>query len=213
RRAPKAAHGQPGRGDAERHRQDACAHPRLASHRSQTVNLLAWIVVHWRLKLLAVVLAVGLLGAVAFSENPPEYVTVAEKVEYVFPPGNPNNGLVLINPATSVHVQVLGLRDAVAQYASTAAGVRVDLTSAHPGNRQLFVGHPKSVPTGLNFRSTDIPISLDIQEEKSEQLTVDVRTPTSSGVEVTTDLATCGNEAHACTVSFTAPPSTHGGPC
>jgi glucosamine 6-phosphate synthetase-like amidotransferase/phosphosugar isomerase protein len=41
--------------------------------------------------------------------------------------------------------------------------------------------------------------------QKSEQLTVDVRTPTSSGVEVTNKLATCGNEAVACQVSVTAP--------
>jgi hypothetical protein len=171
------------------------------------VILLAWIVNHWRLKLLALVLAVGLLGAVAFSENPPEYVTVPEKVEYVFPPDNPNNGLVLIDPATSVEVQVFGLRDVIARYASSSAGVSVDLTNAHPGRNQGFLAHPKSVPPGLNFRSTDIPIRLNIEEQKSEELKVDVRIPTASGVDVTSKIAFCGNEAVACLVSVTGPPS------
>jgi YbbR domain-containing protein len=171
------------------------------------MNLVAWIVLHWRLKLLALVLAVGLLGAVAFSENPPEFVTVSEKVEYVFPPGNPNNGLVLIAPPTSVDVQVFGLRDAVAQYTSSAAGVSVDLTNAHPGNNQVFVGHPKSVPAGLNFRSTNVPITLNIEEQKSEELRLDVRTSTASGVDVANAIAICGNEAVACQVSVTGPPS------
>jgi YbbR domain-containing protein len=171
------------------------------------VTLLARVATHWRLKLLALGLAVGLLGAVAFSENPPEYKTVSEKVEYVFPPDNPNANLVLIGPKTSVDVQVFGLRDAIDQYASNAAGVSVDLTNAHPGNDQTFIGHPKSPPSGLNFRSTDIPIKLSIEVLKSEELTVDVKTPTASGVDVTTKIATCGNDAVACQVLVTGPPS------
>jgi hypothetical protein len=171
------------------------------------MTLLARVAAHWRLKALALLLAVGLLGAVAFSENPPEYVTVSEKVEYVFPPDNPNANLVLIGPKTSVDVQVFGLRNAIAQYASNAAGVSVDLTNAHPGNDQTFIGHPKSPPSGLNFRSTDIPIKLSIEVLKSAELTVDVKAPTASGVDVTTKIATCGNDAVACQVSVTGPPS------
>jgi len=171
------------------------------------VNLLAGIVSHWRLKLLALLLSVGLLSAVAFSENPPEYVTVAEKVEYVFPAGNSDTNLVLTNPKNTVDVQVFGLRDAIDQYTSNSAGVTVDLTNAHPGTNQIFHGHPKSAPAGLNFRSADIPITLNIEELKSEQLTVQVRTSTSSGVEVTNKLATCGNDAAPCQVSVTGPPS------
>ena len=147
------------------------------------MNLIGWVVSHWRLKLLALVLAIGLLGAVAFSENPPEYVTVSEKVEYVFPPDNPSSNLVLTNPKTSVDVQAFGLRDAIDKYGSNAAGVSVDLTNAHPGRNQTFHGHPKSAPPGLNFRSMDIPVTLNIEELKSEELTVDVRTSTASGVD------------------------------
>jgi hypothetical protein len=171
------------------------------------VNLLARVASHWRLKVLALLLAIGLLGAVAFSDNPPEYVTVPEKVEYVFPPDNPNANLVLIGPETSADVQVFGLKAAIDQYRSNAAGVSVDLTNAHPGNGQTFIGHPKSPPSGLSFRSTDIPIKLSIEVLKSEELTVDVKTPTASGVDVTTKIATCGNDAVACQVSVTGPPS------
>jgi YbbR domain-containing protein len=168
------------------------------------VNLLAWVVSHWRLKLLALLLAIGLLTAVAFSENPPEYVTVAEKVEYQFPH---DSGLVLINPMTTVDVQVFGLRDAIKRYGSTPAGVSVNLAGAHPGNNQVFYARPKNVPPGLSFRSSQIPITLTIEEQKSLVLPVAVHTSAASGVDVTDKIATCGNEAESCQVTVTGPPS------
>ena len=46
---------------------------------------MSWIVTNWRLKLLSLVLTVGLLGGVAFSENPLEFATVPVKVLVVDP--------------------------------------------------------------------------------------------------------------------------------
>jgi YbbR domain-containing protein len=168
------------------------------------VNLLAWVVSHWRLKLLALLLAIGLLTAVAFSENPPEYITVAEKVEYQFPE---NSGLVLIDPVTTVDVQVFGLRNAIQRYGSAPAGVSVNLAGTHPGAKQVFYARPKNVPPGLSFRSSEIPVTLAIEEQKSVVLPVEVRTSSASGVDVTDKIATCGNEAESCQVTVTGPPS------
>ncbi|MBO0684728.1 MAG: hypothetical protein J2P45_16360 [Candidatus Dormibacteraeota bacterium] len=168
------------------------------------VNLLAWIVSHWRLKLLALVLAIGLLATAAFSQNPPQYTTIAEKVEYVFPT---NSNLVVISPKTSVDVQVFGLRSAIQDYISSPAGVSVDLTGAKPGADQHFYAHPKNAPAGLSFRSTQIPVTLNIEPLNSKVLPVEVRVTAATGVEVTDKLATCGNEAQSCEVQVTGPTS------
>lgn len=168
------------------------------------VNLLAWIVSHWRLKLLALVLAIGLLATAAFSQNPPQYTTIAEKVEYVFPT---NSNLAVVRPKTSVDVQVFGLRSAIQDYISSPAGVSVDLTGAKPGPDQHFYARPKNAPAGLSFRSTQIPLTLDIEPLKNEVLPVDVRVKAATGVVVTDKIAYCGNEAQSCEVSVTGPPS------
>lgn len=168
------------------------------------VTILAWIVSHWRLKLLALVLAIGLLATAAFSQNPPQYTTIAEKVEYVFPP---QSNLAVIKPKTSVDVQVFGLRSAIQDYISSPAGVSVDLSGAKPGPNQHFYAHPKNAPAGLSFRSTRIPLTLDIERLRSEVLTVDVRAKAATGVEVTQKIATCGNDAQSCQVTVTGPPS------
>src|SRR5438477_9661930 len=94
-----------------------------------------WVVANWRLKLLSLLLAVGLLGAVAFSEDPPAFENVAVRVQYVNLPAN----LVLTDYRDSVDVPVIGLRDVVQRYAQSAAGVSIDLTDAKPGPNQLYV--------------------------------------------------------------------------
>ena len=49
----------------------------------------------WRLKLLAVGLAVLMLGAVAFSQNPPTTKSLTVSLNYTVPPN-----IILINPPT-----------------------------------------------------------------------------------------------------------------
>jgi YbbR domain-containing protein len=92
------------------------------------------IVANWRLKLLALLLAIGLLTAVAFSENPVEGRTVPVGVQYV----NKPEGLVLVQPPARVSVSVVGLRDAVERVQSSAVGVTVDLAGAKAGPNQTF---------------------------------------------------------------------------
>jgi len=59
----------------------------------------------WRLKLLALGLAVLMLGAVAFSQNPPTSRTLS--ISLVYPPMPVD--LILINPPSKTNVTVSGL--------------------------------------------------------------------------------------------------------
>jgi len=47
---------------------------------------MSWITEDWRLKLLALGLAVVMLGAVAFSQNPPTIKTLSVPLNYRLPP-------------------------------------------------------------------------------------------------------------------------------
>jgi len=69
----------------------------------------------WRLKLLAVGMAVLLMCAVAFSQNPPTSKTFTKSIDYTMPPG-----LVVINPPTRATVTVTGLADTISSVTSSS---------------------------------------------------------------------------------------------
>ncbi len=161
---------------------------------------LGWIVVHWRLKLLALILTIGLLGAVAFSENPPELATVPVRVGFVNRPPD----LVVMRPPSTIDVQVAGLQDEVERYRQSAAGVSIDLSRAHVGANQIFVAKPKTEGAGVTVRQPSIPISLTIEPTATRLLDIEVRTAKRSpGVAVIPEktFATCGNSSDRCQVS------------
>ncbi len=168
---------------------------------------LGWIVTNWRLKLLALVLAIGLLGGVAFSENPPTFGTVPVKVNYNL---SQSTDVVVVNPTTIVDVPVAGFRNDVLRYQQTTAGVTIDLTRARPGRNQVYVARPRLDVPGLTFRQSTIPISLDIQALVTHSLDIEVRTKNKApGIAVVADrtYATCGNANDRCQVSVTGPAS------
>jgi YbbR domain-containing protein len=172
-----------------------------------TVAPLRWVVANWRLKLLSLLLAVGLLGGVAFSENPPVFGSVPVKVNYSLP--LPTN-VVVVNPTTVVQVPVAGFRNDVARYEQTTAGVTVDLSRAQPGRNQVYLARPRTDIQGLTFRQSAIAITLDIEPLKSVQLDVEVRTPNKvPGISVVPNqtYATCGNANDRCQVLVTGPAS------
>lgn len=160
----------------------------------------AWVVAHWRLKLLALILALGLLGAVAFSQNPIAYVTINAKVEYRFPT---SNNLVLTSYPETVAVKAFGLSSDINQYAHGSAGATVDLTGAHAGANQTFYAYPKDVPVGVSVQSKQIPVVLTIEDQRTESLPIEVRTPKVQNVNITQAIATCGNSAVPCQVAVT----------
>jgi YbbR domain-containing protein len=181
----------------------------VADERAEAVigGPISWVVTNWRLKLLSLVLAIGLLGGVAFSENPPVFGSVPVKVNYNLP--QPTD-LVIVNPTTSLDVPVAGFRSDVQRYQQTTAGVTVDLSHAHPGRNQTYQARPRTDIQGLTFRQSAIPLTLDIEPLVTRQLDIEVRTPNkAAGIAVVPDrtYATCGNANDHCQVSVTGPAS------
>ena len=177
----------------------------MAHERAEAVNGLPlhWVTTNWRLKLLSLVLSLGLVGAVAFSANPPTFDTASVRVQYV----NLAPDLVLMNPPTSIDVPVAGLRDAVTKYKATPAGVSVNLTNAKPGPNQAFAVTPKIDVPGVTARSGVRPIRLTIDPLVTRQIDIEVQTPNvAPGVVVIPEktYATCGNSNDHCQVTVSA---------
>jgi YbbR domain-containing protein len=169
---------------------------------------MSWLVGNWKLKLLAAALAVGLLAAVAFSENPPVATVAPVHVSYQnLPPG-----LVLVDQPSTVNVNVVGLSNAVKQFRQTSVGAVVDVSGAHSGAGQTFDARVMTAAANVSFPSTTIPVTLDIEPVVTRQIGVDVLVPNvqrQQGISVVPDgtYATCGSDQQACKVTVTAPRS------
>jgi YbbR domain-containing protein len=163
----------------------------------------SWIADDWRLKLLALGLAVLMLGAVAFSQNPPTSKTMQVGIIYSVP-----SGLILINPPKQTTVTVTGLADLVsaANSGNTAATADVSkATSTGPSVQVNLVG--KSVITGVSVQTT--PVALNIDSHHVVQLAVLARIPrgAATGWQITKQEAQCAGPPPPCTVTFDGPAS------
>jgi YbbR domain-containing protein len=160
-----------------------------------------WITDDWRLKLLALGLAVLMLGAVAFSQNPPTSINMKVGIIYSVP-----SGLILINPPKQTTVSVSGLADLVsaANFSNTAATADVSkAASTGPNVKVNLVG--KSVINGLSVQAT--PIALNIDTRSVVQLAVGTRFPRGAalGWQITKQEAQCAGPPPPCTVTFDGP--------
>jgi len=163
----------------------------------------SWITDDWRLKLLALGLAVLMLAAFAFSQNPPTSIPLKVGIIYTVPPG-----LILINPPKQTTVTVQGLADLVsaANAGNTAATADVSkAASTGPNVKVNLVG--TSVINGLSVQAT--PITLDIDTRSVVQLAVVARTPRGAalGWQITKQEAQCAGPPPPCTVTFDGPAS------
>lgn len=142
----------------------------------------AWILSNLRLKLLALVLAVALLGAVAFSQNPIRTVTLDNvPIVYQHEPA----GLILLDQPSRISVAIRGPRDVIDQAAGIAAsgavGAEIDLSRIRhtPGTA------PSVVPVTITFTSTipgisfppNVTVLLRVDDLVSRSLPIDVRLP------------------------------------
>ena len=159
-----------------------------------------WITDDWRLKLLALGLAVLMLGAVAFSQNPPTSRTIDVGIGYTVPAG-----LILVNPPTRTSVTVSGLADLVSAANSTNVLTTADITKVSPGTGVRVNLVPKTVVPGISVQTT--PVVLNIDQRAVVKLSVVVRTPkgTAPGWQVTKMEARCPDAP--CSVSFDGPVS------
>ena len=163
---------------------------------------MSWITEDWRLKLLALGLAVLMLGALAFSQNPPTSKTLKLGIAYTVP-----SGLIVINPPTSTTVTVTGLADLVSAANAGNTLVTADLTKVSPGTGVNVNLVGKSVISGVSVQTT--PLVLNIDQRATIKLTVTPRAPkgTAPGWEIINISALCPNLVVPCAVTFDGPVS------
>jgi YbbR domain-containing protein len=151
----------------------------------------------WRLKLLAVGLAVLMLGAVAFSQNPPTTRTFQVPIHYV-----PGPDIVLINPPTETSVTVNGLADLIGPMKADSIVAVVDATKANPGPDVMLTVSAKSLVNNVTAQNPP-PFAVNIDRRSTATLTVQVVDHAAAGWEVTKAEALC--PASPCVVHFTGP--------
>ena len=165
---------------------------------------MSWITDDWKLKILALGLAALMLGAVAFSQNPPTTKTFTKSIDYSSLPSN----LIIINPPVRTTVTVTGVADLISSVTSSSVVASVDLSKATPGPNVNANLATKSLVTGVSVQNPVVPIALNIDQRAKIQLSVTVRTPNVvPGWEVNQQAtyALCPN--NPCSVQFDGPVS------
>lgn len=134
---------------------------------------MSWLVSNWRLKLLALALTLGLLGAVAFSENPVVFKTVQANVSYA----GLHEGIVLIDPAKTVNIQVSALADAASGIKPENIEVRADLSKVRAGTDTTVNAQVRALVPNVNPLSGGVPIHVTTDTVTQRTLDIQVRTP------------------------------------
>lgn len=162
----------------------------------------------WRLKLLALGLAVLMLGAVAFSQNPPTFKDLTVLIVY---PNIPNDSqIVAINPPSTAKVRVTALADVLQSVTPLSVAATIDLSRASPGPDQHVNLIVRSVDSRVQVVNPAVPYVLNIDKRVPLKLDVHVRTPRiTTGWAVTKSEARCPGapSGTACQVTVTGPAS------
>jgi hypothetical protein len=155
----------------------------------------------WRLKLLAVGLAVLMLGAVAFSQNPPTVGNLKVPVHYTTPPN-----LILVNPPTSISVSYSGLAETIKNVNTDNTFATVDATHANPGTAVTLAVKVTTI-SGVSVQNVP-PIVVNVDMLKSKDLAVQVVAHTAPGWSLGRHDAICpGSQPTPCIVHFLGPVS------
>ncbi len=168
---------------------------------------MSWKIVtdDWRIKLLALGLAVLMLGAVAFSQNPPTSKTLTVGLSY---PNSTRNPVVLINAPSNVKVTVNGLSNVIAIVGADNLIATVDVSHVKPGAKQKL--DVSVVPTirGLTVEPPP-PIVVDIDTLTTKEIQVEVKANAAPGWSISNTSAQCPDSSrpNPCYVHFTGPAS------
>ena len=157
----------------------------------------------WRLKLLALGLAVLMLGAVAFSQNPVTQKVLRDvSIAYTVSPD-----IIVIDPPTKTNVTVKGLADTLLTVNSRNVAASFDLSKASPGPNTHVNLIVRSLIANVQVQDPMVPYVLNIDSLKAVSLAVDVRLTARPvpGWLVTKKEAQCPNAP--CKVVFTGPAS------
>lgn len=171
----------------------------------------------WRLKLTALGLAILMLGAVAFSQNPPTTKTLTVGLNYIVPAsenGLPN--IILINPPPTTHVTFSGLAETIANVNTSNLIATVDATGARPGNAvRLNVTAKSLITTGIVTVQQPPPIAVTVDTLQALDVPVQVTARAAAGwsIDPTKTLATCpgAQTSNPCKVHFIGPVSWESG--
>jgi YbbR-like protein len=161
----------------------------------------------WRLKLLALGLAILMLGAVAFSENPPTTGSVTVQPTYNIAP----NPVVLINPPQSITVNYSGLADVIKNVNTHNMVVTVDATHASPGSQvKLNVVARSLLGNQVNVtQPTPIAVNIDTLDGIDLPVTVTAQAAAGWSIDTVNTRAVCpgAQKSNPCTVHFEGPKS------
>ena len=163
---------------------------------------MSWITSDWRLKLLALGLAALMLGAVAFSQNPPTSKTLQVGIAYTVP-----SGLILINPPKTTSVTVTGLADLVSAANAGNTAATADVRKASPGTTVKVNLVGKTVVPSVSVQTTPIVLNIDTQNVVQLPVVARLRVPPATGWQVTKLEAQCAGPPPPCTVTFDGPAS------
>src|SRR5260370_176580 len=154
----------------------------------------------WRLKLLAVGLAVLMLGAVAFSQNPPQTKTFSVPLSYTVGPD-----LVIISAPTKTSVTVNGLADLIGSMTADHIHAHVDATRVSPGGDVKLYAAATSILNGVNIAQQPGPFTANIDRLTVDSLTVQPIDHAGPGGEGTKSEVLF--PASPCVVHFSGPAS------
>jgi YbbR domain-containing protein len=163
----------------------------------------------WRLKVLAFVLAVLMLGAVAFSQNRPTTRTITVGLNYTVPAN-----IVLLNPPTKTTVTVSGLAEAVDRADPNNVVATADAIGAKPGTAVKLNVTASSTVRGLTVQNPPpIVVNIDTLQPVTLPVQVNIRGAPGWVVNSNKTVATCPGAANPnpCKVVFTGPVSWESG--
>lgn len=162
----------------------------------------------WRIKLLALGLAVLMLGAVAFSQNPPTTKTLSVPLNYTF---GDNSSIVILNPPPKTTVSFTGLAGDIANVTPSNLTATVDATHAQPGQGQrLNVVVQSTIPITIQNQPQ---IVVNIDTRLTVDLPVSVNVRPAAGWSITKQEALCPGapQPNPCVVHFAGPKSWESG--
>ncbi len=157
----------------------------------------------WRLKLLAFALAVLMLGAVAFSQNPPTTKSSTVGLNYIV-----KDGLILINPPVKTTVTYSGLADVLARVDESNLIATIDASRVEPGpSVKLNIRATTTVP-GVTVQQPP-PIAVNIDTREVKEIPVQVAARAAPGWSLTKAIASCpaSPTPSPCKVHFDGPSS------
>jgi hypothetical protein len=139
-----------------------------------------WFVQHWRLKLLALVLSLGLFVAVAFQQNPISTLATSAPISY---DGLASNQILLGAPST-IKVTLVGLVGNLRAVALNPVPVIVHVNCGHlSSGPQVLYGRPQVFIANVRPDQDQIPFSVRVDERSQAVLKPEPRLTFAPGWE------------------------------